>query len=48
MDLREGVVGAISEGMSRRTAAARFEVSAARAVTWAAFQRDHGKPAAKP
>jgi len=48
MDLRERVVGAISGGMSRRTAAERFGVSAASAVRWAALQRDHGKPAAKP
>ena len=48
MDLRERVVGAISGGMSRRAAAARFGVSAASAVRWAALQRDQGKPAAKP
>ena len=48
MDLRERVVGAISEGMSRRAAAERFGVSAASAVRWAALQRDQGKPAAKP
>jgi len=34
--------------MSRRAAAARFGVSAASAVRWAALQRDQGKPAAKP
>lgn len=34
--------------MSRRTAAARFGVSAASAVRWAALQRDQGKLAAKP
>lgn len=48
MDLRERVVGAISGGMSRRAAAERFGVSAASAVRWAALQREHGKPAAKP
>lgn len=48
MDLRERVVGAVAEGMSRRAAAARFGVSAASAVRWAALQRDQGKPAAKP
>jgi transposase len=48
MDLRKRVVRAISEGMSRRAAAARFGVSAASAVRWAALQRDRGKPAAKP
>ena len=48
MDLRERVLGAISGGMSRRAAAARFGVSAASAVRWAALQRDHGQPAAKP
>lgn len=34
--------------MSRRAAAARFGVSAASAVRWAALHRDQGKPAAKP
>ena len=48
MDLRERVVRAITRGMSRRAAAARFGVSAASAVRWAALQRDQGKPAAKP
>ena len=48
MDLRERVVGAVSGGMSRRAAAARFGVGAASAVRWAALQRDQGKPAAKP
>ncbi len=48
MDLRERVVGAISGGMSRRAAAARFGVSTASAVRWAALQRDRGRPAAKP
>ena len=48
MDLRERVVGAISGGMSRRAAAARFGVSAASAVRWATLQHDQGKPAAKP
>ncbi len=37
MDLRERVVGAISGGMSRQAAAARFGVSAASAVRWAAL-----------
>lgn len=46
--LRKRVVGAILGGMSRRAAAARFGVSAASAVRWAALQRDQGKPAAKP
>ena len=48
MDLRERVVRAITGGLSRRAAAARFGVSAASAVRWAGLQRDHGKPAAKP
>jgi len=48
MDLRERVVGAISGGMSRRAAAARFGVSAASAVRWAALQRDRGNAAARP
>ena len=44
----QGVLSAISGGMSRRALASRFGVSAAIAVRWAALQRDHGKPAAKP
>ena len=48
MDLRERVVDAISQGMSRRSAGARFGVSAASAVRWAALQRAQGKPLAKP
>ena len=48
MDLRARVVGAISRGMSRRAAAARFGVSAASAVRWAALQRDRGNAAARP
>ncbi len=48
MDLRERVVGAISGSMSRRAVAARFGVSAASAVRWAALQRDRGNAAARP
>lgn len=48
MDLRERVFGAISQGISRRAAAARFGVSAASAVRWAALQRNQGKLAARP
>lgn len=48
MDLRVRVVEAISGGMSRRAAAARFGVSAASAVRWAALARDQGKPTPRP
>jgi transposase len=52
MDLRARVVGAISRGMSRRAAAAaaaaRFGVSAASAVRWAALQRDRVNAAGRP
>lgn len=44
MDLRVRVVDAISGGMSRRAAAARFGVSAASAVRWASLARDPGRP----
>ena len=48
MDLRARVVDAISGGMSRRAAAARFGISAATAVRWAQLQRDRGSVASKP
>jgi transposase len=34
MDLRERVIAAVDEGMSRRQAAERFGVSASSAVRW--------------
>ena len=48
VNLRERVVGAIAQGMSRRAAATRFGVSAASAVGGGALPRDLGNPAAKP
>lgn len=48
LDLRERVVAAVSDGMSRRQAAERFGVSAASAIRWCDRQRVSGSPAAKP
>ena len=42
MDLRERVIGAVDEGMSRRRAAERFGVSASSAIRWCQLQRDIG------
>ena len=42
VDLRERVVGAIATGASCRAAAARFGVSAASAIRWAALARETG------
>jgi transposase len=41
-DLRERVVEAAASGMSRRGAAARFQVSAASAVRWVALKAETG------
>lgn len=48
LDLRERVVAAVSNGMSRRGAAERFGVSAASAIRWCARERETGSVAAKP
>jgi transposase len=48
VDLRERVVGAIVAGASCRAAAARFGVSAASAVRWAALARQTGSVAPGP
>ena len=48
VDLRERVVAAIERGMSRRQAAARFGVSVASAVRWAALARDGGDIRPRP
>lgn len=45
MDLRDRVVAAIGDGMSRRAAAARFGVSISSAIRWAARVRDRGSAA---
>ena len=42
MDLRERVIAAVDEGMSRRQAAERFGVSAASAIRWCQLRRDSG------
>ena len=48
LDLRERVVAAVSNGLSRRQAAERFGVSAASAIRWCARQRETGSAASKP
>ena len=45
MDLRERVVAAVEEGMSRRQAAVRFGVSYASAIKWLMRVRDTGSVA---
>jgi transposase len=47
VDLRQRVVDAIAQGMSRRQAAARFGVSVASAIRWAERQGTMGSVAAK-
>ena len=47
LDLRERVVAAVTDGLSRRQAAERFGVSAASAVRWCALERDQGDPKPK-
>ena len=42
-DLRQRVVAAIKQGLSRRPAAERFGVSAASAIRWAALERTTGE-----
>ena len=46
-DLRQRVVEAIKQGLSRRQAAARFGVSPASAIRWAALERTTGEVAPK-
>ncbi|MFT8786883.1 MAG: IS630 family transposase [Gluconobacter oxydans] len=48
LDLRERVVAAVSNGLSRRQAAERFGVSPASAVRWCALAATTGSPAASP
>ncbi len=48
VDLRERVVAAVSAGASCRAAAARFGVSAASAIRWAALAREAGSVAPGP
>ena len=44
MDLRVRVLVAVSQGLSHRAAAERFEVSAASISRWRKRERDHGDP----
>ena len=46
-DLRQRVVDAINQGLSRRQAAARFGVSPSSAIRWAALSRTTGDVAPK-
>ena len=48
IDLRERVIAAVNEGMSRREAAARFGVSASSAIRWCALERETGDARSKP
>lgn len=48
LDLRERVVAAVSNGMSRRQAAERFGVSASSAIRWCARERETGSVASRP
>jgi transposase len=48
IDLRERVIAAVDEGMSRREAASRFGVSASSAIRWCALERETGDPRSKP
>jgi len=48
LDLRERVVAAVLNGLSRRQAAERFGVSPASAVRWCALAATTGSPAASP
>jgi transposase len=48
VDLRERVVAAVSDGLSRRAAAARFGVSVSSAVRWVELTRNSGGVAPKP
>lgn len=48
VDLRQRVIAAIEEGMSRRQTAARFGVSASSAIRWHDQFRREGRIAPKP
>ena len=48
MDLRSRVLAAIDEGMSCRSAAARFGVAPSTAIRWHGQRRDTGSYAPKP
>ena len=46
-DLRDRVVAAIDDGLSRRGAAARFGVSVSSAIRWHQLAREHGRAIAR-
>ena len=48
LDLRERVVVAVNDGMSRRQAAERFGVGIASAIRWCQRARENGSPKAAP
>jgi transposase len=48
MDLRSRALAAVDDGMSRREAAERFEVSASSVIRWDAARRRSGSFAPKP
>ena len=48
LDLRERVVAAVADGMSRAEAARRFEVSHSSAIRWTKRATESGSPAALP
>jgi transposase len=47
-DLRERVVGAVEDGLSRRQAAERFKVAISTVIDWVDAWRAEGRLAAKP
>ena len=48
LDLRERVVAAVAAGMSRKRAAAHYQVSHSSAIRWTRRQAETGSPAALP
>ena len=48
LDLRERVVAAVASGVSRRSAAERFDVSVSTAIRWTRRKNETGSPAALP
>jgi transposase len=48
LDLRERVVAAVSGGMSRKQAAAHYQVSHSSAIRWTRRLAETGSPAALP
>jgi transposase len=48
VDLRERVIAAVEGGLSRRSAAERFQVAISTAIRWVRMWRDDGRGVAKP